>query len=178
MNILEQFLWALVHLVLDFSVSSAFFWGGAFSSPPSYLSPSVFRTWRIFCLWGHFSGVAFCWFRRPCSIHLLWGFLRADFCKVADLLTIPAVRPPALYHHHHHHHHHLSIFMIDTIRDGLKAFPVKAKPGHIVSMCHLSGGSQLHYVLDVTVNTEKRSHNLSCNSCWDITDSYTDPTRS
>ena len=67
----------------------------------------VFRTWRIFRLWGRFSSVAFRWLRRLYGIRLLWRFLKADFCKVADLLTILAVRPPDLYHHHH-----LSIFMI------------------------------------------------------------------
>ena len=141
-----------------------------FSSPPNHLSPSVFRTWQIFCLLGRFNCVVFCWSRRLCS--LLWSFHRTDFWNVVDLLTISAVRLPALYHHYH-----LSIFMIDSIRDGLKAFSVKADSEHLVSMHRPSGRSHLRYVLGAAVHTEERSHNFSCNGCWEITNCHTDPTR-
>ena len=57
------------------------------------------------------------------------------------------------------------IYFYDSIRDGLKAFPVKANPEHTVSICHPSGGSHLRYVLDAAVSIEERSHNFSCNGC-------------
>ena len=52
-NILEQVLWILVYLVSDLSVCPRLF------RECRFFFSSVFRTWRIFLLWGRFSDVTF-----------------------------------------------------------------------------------------------------------------------